>query len=227
DAVGRVQVVQAHRDRDEEQERAPRPLEPVLGAFFLLDELFGALDAGRLDDRLCGRLRVPFGHGPSPVERGIIDEQRQNKKPRARRGFGRRCRGQFSLTPFSAKYLIAPGWNGIGEAPFVWLLSSKFCASLWTRISSSRLSKIVFTTLYATWSGMSARAMIRFQTVTTWLGRSCPGYDFAGIVSRTYSCPYFLFIASAASAWSISLSLTPGVAPRSVTAEVGMPPTQK
>src|SRR5262245_28042892 len=83
---------------------------------------------------------------------------------------GRNPATQFTLTPFSAKYLIAPGCNGIGEAAFVWLLRSKFCASLWTRISSSRLSKIVFTMLYATWSGMSARAMIRFQTVTTWLG---------------------------------------------------------
>ncbi len=66
-----------------------------------------------------------------------------------------------------------------------------------------------------------------FQTSTLVAALSWPGYVLAGIVSATYSGPLFLFIASAASPWSSSLILVPGVAARSVTAAVGNPPTQK
>ena len=54
---------------------------------------------------------------------------------------------QLNLTPFSLRYLIAPGWNGTGEADAFWFSSLMLAASLCTAISSSRFSKIVLTML--------------------------------------------------------------------------------
>ncbi len=59
----------------------------------------------------------------------------------------RRSVRHFKVMPCSAKYLIAPGWYGIGEAPWVCHLRSKFSASLCTSTSSGFLSKMVFTML--------------------------------------------------------------------------------
>ena len=54
---------------------------------------------------------------------------------------------QLIFTPFSAKYLIAPGWNGTGVAAAFWFSSLKLAASLCTAIRSSRFSIMVLTML--------------------------------------------------------------------------------
>ena len=53
----------------------------------------------------------------------------------------------LTSTPFSARYLAAPGCQGSGEASFFWFSSLKLAASLCTRIRSSRWSKIALTML--------------------------------------------------------------------------------
>ena len=44
-----------------------------------------------------------------------------------------------NLRPFSLKYRMAPGWNGIGEAVVVWLASSIFALSEIKEIVPPRL----------------------------------------------------------------------------------------
>ena len=136
-----------HRHRDGGEEHAPRAGEAVGRPFLGFDELLGLLQALFGNDRFCGRLRPFVGHGPSSRGPRIIRHGTSNKKPRLGRGFVGRARGYLSWTPFSAKYLIAPGWYGSGEAVLDCVFTLKLAASLWTWISSSCLSKIVFTTL--------------------------------------------------------------------------------
>src|SRR5262249_43015930 len=143
-AVCRVEVEQRHRHRDEVKERAPAAGEAVLRALFLLDVLLDLAQRRCVDIRGHGR----SGKANAPRGRGVT--------------LGVTRDAQLTLMPFSAKYLAAPGWYGSGEAPIFWFFRSKLAASLCTAISSSFLSKIVFTMLYATSSGMSSRAMIRF-----------------------------------------------------------------
>src|SRR5688572_14932682 len=139
DVISGIEMEYRHSDGDCRHESRAPAREAVLHALFLLDHRLGApqrllADLGR---RLV-QSRDFFRHcSPSKL-----------KSP-ARTLVGAYWAGKpyWSFTPFSAKYLTAPGCHGSGDASFFWFSSLKFSASLCTRMSSSRWSKIAFTML--------------------------------------------------------------------------------
>src|SRR5262245_37752535 len=139
DGVGGIQVEERHDDRHGGDESRERARQLVLDALFALDHFLGAPE--RFLAYLSGGLVQPldFLAHRSPSKR---------KSPAsALAGLDGTLCTQLALilTPFSAKYFTAPGCQGIGEASAFCESSLMFSASLCTRISSSRLSKMVLT----------------------------------------------------------------------------------
>ena len=139
DVISGIEMEYRHRDGDRRNESRAPAREAVLHALFLLDHRLGApqrllADLGR---RLV-QSRDFFAHCSPP--------ERKSPASMLVGAFGL-AYALVELHAFLGEVLDRPGCHGSGEASFFWFSSLKFSASLCTRMSSSRWSKIAFTTL--------------------------------------------------------------------------------
>src|SRR6267143_4850643 len=128
-------------------------------------------DARRLTPRAV--LQFEHRHGAqrrSSRERGRAATGDASVRPPARRD-------HLGLRPFSAKYLVAPGWNGMGEPPSYWLARSRLAASEWTAARSAFFSNRVFTMSWTSFSSIPSCTTRTFHTSATWASWSCLGLD--------------------------------------------------
>jgi len=126
DGVGRIEVEERHDDGHHHHEAAEVAGQAVGRALLCLDVLLGLLERSFVDrdvvrrGNVVNQILVLAAHRarlrPAPLAR-------KKKKSSARRAGFRsgpvRPEGYLTLSPFSRKYLTAPGWNGITIAALV------------------------------------------------------------------------------------------------------------
>src|SRR5258705_7914239 len=131
-----------HRDEDDRQARVDPELlghRPVVHRV-LGDDREPLPVWQRHPRRLAARGVRQLEHGDRPQGGAGREQGRGPEHPPARADGA-----HLGLSPFSAKYRIAPGWNGMGEPPWYWIDSSRLAASECTATRSAFFSKTVFT----------------------------------------------------------------------------------